>query len=215
MVLLPPCFIVGVRWQTYKSGAEFLRLFNPSYQGDYCRDLYRVYFGKAPQLRVLGNAFGENVVKTWLSIQLRDFSEFCGNKDKLRAQQISQLADVIALNFGYLSATEFMHFLQQFKAGRFGRFYGSVDALTITCALRDFEAIRSEEKARLTQEAERREEEEAERQHDEEVRRFRELLKRYGITANEYLLLKDVLDGQHTDAEIAEATKRIRQRHKR
>ena len=38
--------------------------------------------------------------------------------------------------------------------------------------------------------------------HDAEVDDFRALLRRYGISAQEYLQVKDLFDGKHTDEEI-------------
>ena len=38
--------------------------------------------------------------------------------------------------------------------------------------------------------------------HDAEVEEFRSLLKRFGISATEYLKCKDLFDGNHTDEEI-------------
>lgn len=54
-----------------------------------------------------------------------------------------------------------------------------------------------------TEKANQREQQEATDQaHDAEVEEFRSLLKRFGISATEYLKCKDLFDGKHTDEEI-------------
>lgn len=54
-----------------------------------------------------------------------------------------------------------------------------------------------------TEKADQREQQEATDQaHDAEVEEFRSLLKRFGISATEYLKCKDLFDGNHTDEEI-------------
>ncbi len=69
---------------------------------------------------------------------LFDVSEFCGCKEKITPKQIDQLADIITLDYGYLKVTEVMLFFWWFKGGRYGKFYGSVDPMVITTALREF-----------------------------------------------------------------------------
>ena len=54
-----------------------------------------------------------------------------------------------------------------------------------------------------TEKANQREQQEATDQaHEAEVEEFRSLLKRFGISATEYLKCKDLFDGNHTDEEI-------------
>lgn len=54
-----------------------------------------------------------------------------------------------------------------------------------------------------TEKADQREQQEATDQaHEAEVEEFRSLLKRFGISATEYLKCKDLFDGNHTDEEI-------------
>lgn len=54
-----------------------------------------------------------------------------------------------------------------------------------------------------TEKADQREQQEATDQaHDAEVEEFRSLLRRFGISATEYLKCKDLFDGNHTDEEI-------------
>ena len=113
-------------------------------QYKYCKEIDRCYTGKAPTLKVMSEAYGEHIAETWLEIQLRDLSEFAGCKDKMSIHQIEQVAKVILMEFGFMKATELMHFFILFKSGKFGKFYGSVDGLVITEALQEFREMRRE-----------------------------------------------------------------------
>lgn len=136
-------------------------------QYKYCKDVERCYTGKAPTLKVITEAYGENITETWLEIQLRDLSEFAGCKEKLSVQQIEQIAKVIIMEFGFMKATELMHFFILFKSGRFGKFYGAVDGLVITEALQEFRLMRREKLWQLQQ---RREQEERARRDAEHAK---------------------------------------------
>lgn len=52
--------------------------------------------------------------------------------------QYEELAYIIASEFFFLKISELMLFFHRFKAGRYGRFYGSVDPMVITSALHEF-----------------------------------------------------------------------------
>ncbi|MBQ8805511.1 MAG: hypothetical protein IJZ68_03440 [Bacteroidaceae bacterium] len=143
--------------ELFGKAEEFLCTFNPDMQYKYCKDVNRCYIGKAPSLKVISEAYGENITETWLEIQLRDLSEFAGCKDKLSIQQIEQIAKVIILEFSFLKATELMHFFILFKSGKFGKFYGAVDGLVITEALQEFRQLRRERLWELEQKRAREE----------------------------------------------------------
>ncbi len=124
--------------QTYHSEDNFLALFNPSKQVAYTRDLAKAFRGTAPSLGLVAKAFGSCARDTWLDIQLTELAAFSGCKDKLTDHQVQGLIDIIAEEYSYLKVTELMYFFRKFKAGEYGKFYGAVDPITITCALKDF-----------------------------------------------------------------------------
>lgn len=95
-------------------------------------------FGEYPTLFSLGKDFDGKFPATWLMVHLHDLSEYCGCRDKLSGHALQQCASVISKEYGYLKVTELILFFYRFKAGQYGRFYGSVDPIVITTALRDF-----------------------------------------------------------------------------
>lgn len=145
--------------QTYRSEAEFLTAFNPSKQVAYTKDVARAFLGKAPSLGLLAKAFGPNTRDAWLDIQLTDLAVFSGCKEKFSEGQTEQLVDIIAEEYGHLKVTELMYFFRRFKSGDYGRFYGTVDPLVVTCALREF----ADERLAILNRLEREERERKER----------------------------------------------------
>ena len=140
---------------------QFLGKYNPDYQRQICVDSDTCYFGQYPTLAVLRKTYGDNMPVMWLLPQLYDLSEYCGCKEKLQGRPMEECAFVIATEFYYLKTSELMLFFHRFKTGRYGRFYGSVDPLIITTALRDFVAERASAYERHEQEErDKREQEE-------------------------------------------------------
>lgn len=86
--------------------------------------------------------YGIETAISWLEIQLHDLAEFAGAKDKLTDAQSTVAAHTILTSYYYLNVAEVMLFFFNFKAGKYGKFYGAVDPLTITTALRTFCAER-------------------------------------------------------------------------
>lgn len=160
--------------ELFGNSENFLCTFNPDMQFRYCKNIDRCYIGKAPSLKVISEAYGEHITETWLEIQLRDLSEFAGCKEKLSIQQIEQIAKIIILEFGFMKATELMHFFVLFKSGRFGKFYGAVDGLVITEALQEFRQMRNEKLWKLEQKREQEERARRDAEHAKNVMTFDE-----------------------------------------
>ncbi len=137
-----------------------LDTFHIKNQMRFTADQERCYFGSAPTMGMTNTAYGKKTAQEWLTYQLADLSEFCGAKDKITAFQIEQLAEIIAEDYHWLKLTEIMLFFRKFKKGEYGRFYGSVDPLIITTALREF--LKDRNYAYFRQEQKEREAEEAE-----------------------------------------------------
>lgn len=91
-----------------------------------------------PTLALLNATYGKTASIQWLVIQIYNISEFCGCKDKLTTAQIHELSRIIDANYSHLKLTELMMFFYRFKTGAYGKFYGAVDPMVITCALREF-----------------------------------------------------------------------------
>ena len=127
----------------YGNRKNFELTFAPNKQRVFCLHPERCYFGKAPTLQAVGLAYGGESLAAWLTIQLAELAEYCNCREKMSTHQLEECAYSIMRTSAHLKVTEIMLFFSQFKDGVFGRFYGSVDPLIITEALREFRRERN------------------------------------------------------------------------
>ena len=150
---------------------------NPEAQHVYADDPKRAFFGDAPSLAQIDEAYGDNVSVAWLIAQLLDLGEYCGCRDKMTPRQAKECARIIRREFPGLKASEILLFFYRCKAGRYDEiFYGTVDPMRITLTIRRrFLAERAEEFARKEQEEDR------ERRSDPEAISFDEYCLQNGL----------------------------------
>lgn len=111
--------------------------FNPDCQMQICDNADLCFFGDYPTLAKI-REYGKNTPVIWLVPQLINLSEYCGCKEKLKIEQLEEVARIIARDFYYLKISEIMLFFSRFKSGYYGKFYGAVDPLVIMKSLRIF-----------------------------------------------------------------------------
>lgn len=121
-----------------REGASLLAEYNADFIMRKHIGMEECHFGEYPTLAELDAKAGGRLSAAWLMAQLHDLSEYCGCRDKLEGHALRQCASIIATDFDYLKVTEVLLFLHRFKSGRYGRFYGSIDPMVITTALREF-----------------------------------------------------------------------------
>lgn len=148
----------------YGEREQFLVTFNPSYQMKVCGNAEECFFGDYPTLGQL-KGYGNNAPMLWLIPQLQNLSEYCGVKEKLTQTQLAELSFIISNEYYYFKISELMLFVYRFKAAKYGTFYGMVDPLVITKALKEFARERTEAYERRDKEIRERKMEE-DRQKD-------------------------------------------------
>lgn len=121
-----------------------MNTFAPDKQYEMCKNEKYAILDDSPTLTELNIAYGNNSAKMFLIPQLFNLSEFCGVKNKLTDNQIQELAQLIATSYTWLKVKEIMVFCKQFKLGQYGQFYGSVDPMVITKALKEFLSYRAD-----------------------------------------------------------------------
>lgn len=104
----------------------------------------RCFTGHAPSIARVSRTFGENIAESWLSIQLFDLAEFTQVRNGMETKDFIELARIIINGYGDFKLTEFMFFFQNFKRGKYERFYGHFDPHVVTRSLRQFKAEREE-----------------------------------------------------------------------
>lgn len=126
------------------SRAEFLMAqYTPDLQAKFSQYPTKCLMGNSPTLADMRVMYGERYPRIWLENQIRDLGEFTAVKEKPSIFQIQESARIIMEEFYYLKLSEFMLFFAHFKAGRYGRFFGSVDPIVITDALQSFKVWRA------------------------------------------------------------------------
>lgn len=93
--------------------------------------------GDYSTLAMLDLAFGENAASSWIVTLLANLNKFTGSKNMDDAQTKS-LAKILAFEYRDMKYSMIQLFFYRFKCGDFGKFYGKVDPMVITCALKDF-----------------------------------------------------------------------------
>lgn len=161
----------------YGSGESFLNTFNPDLQVMTAHYTERAYFGTAPSLATVAEGYGEQLAIVWNCIQLENINLFAGVKEKMNVERQKELSRLILAEYPQLKVTELLLFFHRLKCGRYGRFYGTVDALFIASALLSFMDERRAETS-LYKAAAKKKESTPEKKSGN------------GITYQEYLLLK-------------------------
>lgn len=169
----------------YGDRSSFLHKVSPAVQTAFARHPDSCYFGDYPTLEQLNAAYGRTMASQWLVAQLTNLSEFSGARD-VTANQLEDLSRIVAQEYHWLKITELLLFFYRFKTGRYGRFYGSVDPLVITTALREFVGERNAAYARHEQQERERIEEEERKAHPP-------------VTKEEWLLMKENKSGRNSE----------------
>lgn len=123
--------------QRFGKKADFLSKVNPDAQTSFASKPDKAVMGDYPTLRDIDVAYGKGFASMWLVPQIDNLARYTGAKNLTEVQQ-EELARVIAADCRHLKITELLLFFYRFKTGRYGRFYGTVDPMVITCALREF-----------------------------------------------------------------------------
>ena len=143
-----------------ETAMDLAAAFAPQLQPVFARDPDRCMTDPAvPTLAVAVNAYGRGGVTGWLMGQMEDLNRLAGVREKSDARALEQAAGAILAGYPGLRLTDVMLFLMRFKAGHYGRFYGTTDPLVLTTALPAY----CEERAKALRRIE------AERQHGERL----------------------------------------------
>lgn len=140
-----------------------MQRFSPTLQLRVAAHVEHAHMGPIPTLAQVSRCYGEPTAEAVLCFELEDLNRFAGTKTKLEMHQQKEVARIILTEFYYLKVSEVLLFFFRLKSGRYGSFYGSVDAIQILVFLRTFTGERlvaleryEAESRRLRQEEERK-----------------------------------------------------------
>ena len=135
----------------YGDFPKFCETFSPKNQSWFSDYPERCYLGTAPTMVMIDNTYGKRTSSVWLSQQLIELNAFAKG-EKMDDYQVKEAAKILASNYYHLKATEFMLFFWRLKSGRYGKFFGAVDPITIGNYLQSFLNERNYEIGKYEQE---------------------------------------------------------------
>ena len=159
----------------YGDWKKFAKQFNPDLQKHCAENIERSFSGSAPTVASLVSAYSNEQVRVWILAQLENLNIYAGTKNKMNPDQMMMLSDIVMTEYFYLKASELLLFFFQFKSGKYGELYGSVDPLRVSSALVEFTAYRREMIFRIEQ-----------KQKEEQKRKDEEIRNKVAITWEEY-----------------------------
>lgn len=142
----------------FGSRENFTKVCSPMAQLVVGRDPKRAILSeRSPSLLVMQKAYGDNFPVAWLMEQILELVVYSNSKGTLNDYQAEFLANTIVNEHYDLKVSDLLLFFYQFKAGKYGHFYGVIDPMRITIALDEFcderdhviEQHRREEEKRL------------------------------------------------------------------
>ena len=123
--------------QTYQSYEDFNKRNNPDTDVLFASDERKAIMDNYSTLAMLDAALGDNTASRWLVTLLANLNKFSGSKN-MDDGQTENLARLIAQEYSDMKYSVMLLFFYRFKCGYFGKFWGKVDPIVITCALKDF-----------------------------------------------------------------------------
>lgn len=126
--------------------------------------------GEYSTLAMLNQAFGNGAAASWLVTLITNLNIFAGSRS-MDNHQVRSLAVLLSQEYRDMKYSVMQLFFYRFKCGDFGRFYGKVDPMVITCALKDFVACCEQKRQQyLTEEYIIKRQEETHRKEEQEAR---------------------------------------------
>lgn len=158
---------------------KFMQIYNPDAQSIIAQDPAKAFTEASPVMATAIQVYGRTKMLTWLTLQLARVAKTVTADRRMSVDDIQMMAEDIVNDpaFRTLRIAEIMLFLAQYRAGRFGKVYGTLNSINLCVALRDFLTVRAEALDRL--ESKRRATERE--MHDKEAITYEEYCRRAGI----------------------------------
>ncbi|MGM9698937.1 MAG: DUF6633 family protein [Prevotella sp.] len=112
-------------------------MYNPDRQVDFAVNEKTTIMSDYSTLDMLNMAYGKSSSAEWLTIHLAELNTFSGSK-KMDDNQTKSLSKILAQEYKDMKYSVIMLFFYKFKCGYFGKLWGKVDPMAITCSLREF-----------------------------------------------------------------------------
>lgn len=91
-----------------------------------------------PTVGMLREAYGSDVVHTWVCVMVENLNDFCGVKQKMTNEQKEEVAHILMCECANLNIAEMGLFFDKIKRGTFGEYYGVLDTVRTMKLLKDY-----------------------------------------------------------------------------
>lgn len=108
-------------------------------------DIEKAYSDKSPAIGDIDRIYGNGSSFVWIKTQILGIDFVSSTKESADNDAVNEFAQLFSRQYSHIKLTEFLLFIARFKLGRYGKFYGYFDMLTIGEAFRKYLKERSDE----------------------------------------------------------------------
>lgn len=131
--------------EKYPTFSKASAVYSTSLQSMLLADTEKAYSEKSPTLSDLERMYGYGSSSLWVKTQLLTIDFASSTKEGADENALSEFSRLFVRQYHYIKLTEFILFVARFKLGRYGKFYGYFDTITVGEAFRKFLRERSDE----------------------------------------------------------------------
>lgn len=124
--------------QKYPTFKAFSSAYSTSLQSLVLSDLDKAYSDKCPLISDIERMYGAGSSALWVKTQLLTLDFASSVKEGADVDALVEFSQLFARMYHYIKLTEFLLFVARFKLGRYGKFYGYFDTITIGEAFRKY-----------------------------------------------------------------------------
>ena len=167
----------------YPKPSNLFAVYNPSLQGNLSNSKLSLaeiaLNSNIPSLALISTTYGRDIAIEWMKIQFASINEYAGQGKGASDAQLIEMCQLLLGEYYWMNLAEICKFISLFKLGEYGKFYESIDPMTITHSLRTYIGERYADIERYEREQER-------------IRRQKEIEERgkNGVTYAQYLEMK-------------------------
>lgn len=131
--------------EKYPTFSKASAVYSTSLQPLLLADIEKAYSEKSPTLSDLERMYGYGSSSLWVKTQLLTIDFASSTKEGADENALNEFSGLFVSQYHYIKLTEFILFVARFKLGRYGKFYGYFDTITVGEAFRKFLRERSDE----------------------------------------------------------------------
>lgn len=131
--------------QRYPTFSKMSAVYSTSLQPMLLADMEKAYSEKSPTVSDLERMYGNGSSALWVKTQLLTIDFASSTKESADENALNEFSSLFVYQYHYIKLTEFILFVARFKLGKYGKFYGYFDTITIGEAFRKFLRERNDE----------------------------------------------------------------------